>query len=87
MPYKLESIPPQHGVNAFGDMQAQSLFALDPATPFIISGMPITRDALVIQTGIDLDLNQRLSIWIIYNRQLSKKSREKNLKGLVTIKF
>lgn len=69
---------------------------LDPATAltfqgagaaFSIAGVPLARDALLVETGLDLEINPRATVGISYVGQLANSAHDQSVKGNFTWKF
>jgi outer membrane autotransporter protein len=62
-------------------------FQLAPASPFAISGVPIARDALLAEAGLDLGLNSHATIGVSYVGQIADNVQDHAAKGKFAWKF
>lgn len=58
-----------------------------PAAPFTIAGVPIARDALLAEAGLDLALNRTATIGVSYTGQIAGNVQEHAAKGRFNWKF
>jgi outer membrane autotransporter protein len=75
--------------HAYGNVAANDVLAFQaaPATPFTISGVPIARDAALLEAGLDLALNPHATIGIAYTGQLASTVADHAAKGKFSWKF
>lgn len=74
----------RHG---FGDITPQSMFALAGSDDFAIAGVPIARDALVMEAGIRAELAQDVVLGINYVGQIGDGVEDHGLRGNFTISW
>ncbi len=73
--------------HAFGDVTPQSEMAFAGGTPFTIAGVPIARDALVVELGAGIVLNPASRIGLTYSGQVGSGLAEHGVKASVAISF
>lgn len=73
--------------HAFGDTDTTAVLAFTGGTPFGIAGLPIARDALVAEAGLDYALGPDITLGISYSGQISKDAQDHGLKGNFTWRF
>lgn len=73
--------------HAFGDVTPQSEMAFAGGAPFTIAGVPIARDALVVELGAGIVLNPASRIGLTYSGELGSGLAEHGLKASVAISF
>jgi subtilase-type serine protease len=75
--------------HAFSGVSASDVLAFQsaPATLFTISGVPIARDAALIEAGLDLALSARATIGVSYTGQFAGNVTDNAAKGKFTWKF
>ncbi|MBO1908036.1 autotransporter domain-containing protein [Microvirga sp. 3-52] len=74
--------------HAYGDVNPDMLLAFaGGASAFTASGVPIDRDALVAEAGLDWQATRDLSIGLSYQGQLSERAQDHGLKGNLTWSF
>ncbi|MBV8838615.1 MAG: autotransporter domain-containing protein, partial [Alphaproteobacteria bacterium] len=75
--------------HAFGSTAAGDVLAFQaaPTLPFAISGVPIARDAALIEAGLDLALNAHATIGASYAGQLAGNVSDHGAKGKFVWKF
>lgn len=76
----------QHAFNSVRP-DAVLAFQVAPAAPFTISGVPIARDALLAEAGIDLALNAHATIGVSYTGQVANNVQDHAAKGRFAWKF
>ena len=57
--------------HAHDDVTPVSTFAFDTGSPFAIAGMPIARDALVVEAGLDVALPGNAALGASYAGQIA----------------
>ena len=75
--------------HAFGSVGASDVLAFQaaPASPFTISGVPIARDAALLEAGLDLALNAHATIGASYTGQLAGGVSDHAAKGKFSWRF
>jgi subtilase-type serine protease len=74
---------------AFGEINpATSLaFAGIPGSNFSVAGVPIARNAALMDTGADLRINPQAKVGLYYWGQQARTAHENGLRGTVTWMF
>lgn len=72
---------------AFGDVKPSVTMAFAGSTPFTISGLPIARDAAVIEAGADMAIGRNTTLGLAYNGQLGQDTQDHSFKGVLAVKF
>ncbi|MCG8909304.1 autotransporter domain-containing protein [Pseudomonas sp. DP-17] len=74
--------------HAFGDVTPDSTFAYDSgSTPFHIAGVPIARNAAVVDTGLDFTVGKNTSIGVSYNGQYGDGVTDSGVRANFKLKF
>lgn len=73
--------------HAFGDVKPSVTMAFAGSTPFTISGLPIARDAAVIEAGADMAIGRNATLGLAYNGQLGQDTQDHSFKGVLAVKF
>jgi outer membrane autotransporter protein len=73
--------------HAFGNVTPSSTFALDGSSYFGIAGVPIAKDALVLEAGLDMKLSDRATLGVAYNGQFGGRTTDQGLRGTFNWKF
>jgi outer membrane autotransporter protein len=74
--------------HAFGDTTLESRFHFtDGSAGFAVSGMPVARDAALIEAGADLDLASNLTLGLSYAGQIAPDARENAVRADVRLRF
>jgi outer membrane autotransporter protein len=73
--------------HAFGDTTPTSAHAFAGSESFLISGVPIATDALVVEGGLDLNLGPGATLGLSYAGQLAASSRDHALKARLGVAF
>ena len=73
--------------HAFNDVTPQSGFAFAGGSPFLISGIPIAEDALALETGIDIKLDEKFSLGVGYSGQIGNDTQDHSANARLTISF
>ncbi|POR42987.1 autotransporter domain-containing protein [Methylobacterium sp. V23] len=72
---------------AFGDVVPTALLQFGTGPSFVSAGVPIDRDALVAQVGLDLAVAQNASLGIAYTGQTGSHAQDQAVKGNLTWRF
>ena len=62
-------------------------FQIAPSVPFVISGVPLARDAALVEAGLDLALNRNATIGMSFTGQLASNVQDHAAKGKFSWKF
>ena len=75
--------------HSFGSLAASDALAFQaaPTVPFTISGVPIARDAALVEAGVDLALNMHATIGVSYTGQIAGNVQDHGAKGRFSWKF
>ena len=80
-----------HGVlgwrHTFGDTIPTSTLAFAGGTPFVIEGLPISRNALAIEAGLDFQVAQTATLGFFYAGQITGEMRDHSFKVDLAVKF
>jgi outer membrane autotransporter protein len=75
--------------HAFDSVTPNAVLAFQtaPAIPFAISGVPIGRDALLAEAGLDLAIGRSATVGVSYTGQLARNVQDHAAKGRFTWRF
>ncbi|WP_029004309.1 autotransporter domain-containing protein [Azorhizobium doebereinerae] len=73
--------------HAFGDVDPQALLAFAGGAPFAISGVPIARDAALVEAGFDVALTANATLGLYYNGTLAGSAQDNMVKGSFSLRF
>jgi outer membrane autotransporter protein len=74
--------------HAFGDVTPTAALAFESAgIGFTVAGVPIARDAALLDAGFDLPVAPRATLGIAYSGQLAANAQDNAVKGNFTWKF
>jgi fibronectin-binding autotransporter adhesin len=73
--------------HAFDDTNPQSTQAFATGNTFSIAGAPISRNAAVIEAGLDLNLTPQATFGLSYTGQLATKAQDHGFKANLTVRF
>jgi outer membrane autotransporter protein len=73
--------------HVFGGVQPEANLAFANGSPFTVQGLPIARNALAVDTGLDLRVNKQTTISLSYNGQLAAHAIDSGFKGSFTWQF
>jgi outer membrane autotransporter protein len=73
--------------HAFGDIAPLSTHAFAGGDPFAIAGVPIAKDAAVIDAGLDLDLTKAATFGVAYQGQFGSGPIQNGFKADLTVRF
>ncbi|UMY19406.1 autotransporter domain-containing protein [Methylobacterium organophilum] len=72
---------------AFGDVVPTALLAFGTGPSFVTAGIPIDRDALVANAGLDLRVSANATIGIAYTGQVGERAQDHAVKGNFTLRW
>ncbi|WP_345819330.1 autotransporter domain-containing protein [Methylobacterium fujisawaense] len=72
---------------AFGDVVPTALLRFGTGPAFLSAGVPIDRDALVAQVGLDLAVAPNASLGVAYTGQTGARAQDQAVKGTFTLRF
>lgn len=67
--------------HAFGDVSPETELAFTGGTPFSIEGVPMARDAVVAEAGLDFSLAKAITLGVSYTGQMSSSVQAHGLRG------
>ncbi|RZT94520.1 subtilase-type serine protease [Advenella incenata] len=73
--------------HAFGRVSPQTRFSFEGGNPFTIEGVPLARDALVLDVGLTLQTASNLSINVSYTGQIARRSVNQGIRGGLSWRF
>ncbi|MFH0295770.1 autotransporter domain-containing protein [Bradyrhizobium sp. 31Argb] len=74
--------------HAFGDVTPGAALAFQSlGSAFSISGVPLARDAALVESGVDLNINPSVTIGVSYLGQLSDRVNDHSVKGNLSWRF
>jgi fibronectin-binding autotransporter adhesin len=73
--------------HAFGDVTPQALASLIGGGSFVVAGVPIARNAALIEAGLDLTLGRSTTLGLSYTGQLAQDAQDHAVKGTLAVKF
>ncbi|MEI5676964.1 MULTISPECIES: autotransporter domain-containing protein [unclassified Mesorhizobium] len=73
--------------HAFGDTVPTSTFSFAGGTPFAIEGLPIAKDALAIEAGLDLQIAKAATLGFVYAGQVASQAQDHSFKLDLAVRF
>lgn len=73
--------------HAYGDTTPLSTFAFAGSDPFSIAGIPIAKDAALIEAGLDLTITPDATIGLSYQGQLASGAKQNGFNATLNVKF
>ncbi|RUZ71592.1 autotransporter domain-containing protein, partial [Mesorhizobium sp. M7A.F.Ca.US.006.01.1.1] len=73
--------------HAVGDVQPSTTFNFAGGSPFTTNGLPIARDAAVMDAGLDFQLTHNTALGISYGGQFSSKRTDQSVRGTLSVRF
>ncbi|HXV31355.1 MAG TPA: autotransporter domain-containing protein, partial [Sinorhizobium sp.] len=73
--------------HAFGDVVPLSTHAFAGGDPFTIAGVPLARNAFVLDAGLDLDLTENASFGLAYAGQIGDDARQHSARATLSLRF
>ena len=73
--------------HAFGRVSPRTHFSFEGGNPFTIEGVPLARDALVLDVGLSLQTASNLSINVSYTGQIARRSVSQGIRGGLSWRF
>jgi outer membrane autotransporter protein len=74
--------------HAFGDLTPGAVLAFEGAgTAFTVAGVPLARDAALIETGVDVQITKQTTLGIAYTGQLAPGLQDHSVKGNFVFRF
>jgi len=72
---------------AFGDVTPESTHRFSAGDAFTVAGVPIARNAAVVEAGVDIGVADNTRIGVSYTGQLADSAHDHGVKADVTIRF
>jgi outer membrane autotransporter protein len=74
--------------HAFGTVTpSASLVFQSGGTPFSIAGVPLARDAALVEAGLDLQVTAQVKVGVFYAGQLANRAQDNAVKGNFSWRF
>ena len=74
--------------HAYGDVEPEALLAFrDGAQAFTVAGVPVDRDAMIAEVGLDWQVTKDISVGASYTGQVGQAAQDHALKGNLTWRF
>ncbi|MCP3473102.1 autotransporter domain-containing protein [Bradyrhizobium sp. CCGUVB1N3] len=73
--------------HAFGDTTPLSTLAFSGGSAFTIAGVPIARDAALVEAGLDLAITPNATFGVAYGGQFARSATDQSVKGTFAVRF
>ncbi len=73
--------------HAFGDVDPTTTLAFAGSGAFSIAGIPIARDAAIVEAGLDLAIGKGATLGLAYTGQLAEDTQDHAFKGVLAVRF
>lgn len=73
--------------HAFGDVDPSVTMAFAGSTAFTVAGLPIARDAAMVEAGLDLAIGRSTKLGVAYTGQLAEDSQDHSFRGVLAVTF
>ncbi|MDR6871360.1 outer membrane autotransporter protein [Bosea sp. BE125] len=73
--------------HAFGDVDPTTTLAFSGSSAFSIAGIPIARDAAIVEAGLDLAIGKSATLGLAYTGQLAQDTQDHAFKGVLAVRF
>jgi fibronectin-binding autotransporter adhesin len=73
--------------HAFGDVTPTAALAFAGSSAFTVAGLPIARDAAVVEAGLDLAISKSASLGVSYTGQLAEDAQDHAFKANLAVRF
>ena len=73
--------------HAFDDVDPTVTMAFAGSNGFTVSGVPIARDAALVEAGFDIAVSKNATVGAFYNGQLAQHTQDHSFKGVLAVKF
>ncbi|MCB8819956.1 autotransporter outer membrane beta-barrel domain-containing protein [Microvirga rosea] len=74
--------------HSVGDMHPSALLALSGGlSAFNVAGIPVDRDALVAESGLEWEMGRDMTLGVSYSDQVGQRAQEHAVKGNFTWRF
>ena len=73
--------------HASGDVTPAATLVFAGSNPFSVAGVPIAKDAALVEAGLDLAIGQSASLGLSYTGQLAQGAQDHAFKGVLAVRF
>jgi outer membrane autotransporter protein len=73
--------------HTFGDALPVSIFSAGGSSEFSIAGVPIAKDALIVETGLEFAVADDVNLNILYSGQFASRSTNNAIRGQMALQF
>ena len=73
--------------HAFGDVHPKTTLAFAGSSAFTIAGLPIARDAALVEAGLDVAISRSATLGLAYTGQLAQDTQDHAFKGVLAVRF
>lgn len=73
--------------HAFGDVDPKTTLAFAGSSAFTVAGLPIAKDAALVEAGLDLAISQSATLGLSYTGQLAQDAQDHAFKGVLAVRF
>ena len=74
--------------HAFGDVNPDGVFSFaSGSVPFLVEGLPIAKDAALLDVGLDVKFSETMKIGLAYSGLFAKRSQENSVRANLNWKF
>jgi outer membrane autotransporter protein len=73
--------------HAFGDTPPLLMFAFTGGSPFTIAGVPIAKDAVVLDVGVDIAITRNATLGVSYSGQFASSASDQSVRANFNVKF
>ncbi|TCR65521.1 autotransporter domain-containing protein [Bosea sp. BK604] len=70
-----------------GEADPTATLAFAGANPFTVSGLPIARNAALIEAGLDVAISKSATLGVSYTGQLAKDAQDHAFKANLAVRF
>jgi fibronectin-binding autotransporter adhesin len=73
--------------HAFGDVDPSATLAFAGSSGFAVAGLPIAKNAALVEAGLDLAISQSATLGVSYTGQLAEDAQDHAFKGVLAVRF
>ncbi|MDR6872175.1 outer membrane autotransporter protein [Bosea sp. BE125] len=73
--------------HAFGEVNPTTTLAFAGSGAFSVTGIPIARDATIVEAGLDLAIGKSATLGLSYTGQLAQDTQDHAFKGVLAVRF
>ncbi|GLR87342.1 autotransporter outer membrane beta-barrel domain-containing protein [Bradyrhizobium iriomotense] len=73
--------------HAYGDTVPLSTLAFSGGSAFTVAGVPIARDAALVEAGLDLAITPTATFGVAYGGQFARSATDQSVKGTFAVRF